>query len=473
MNKKPFFKIIRSFAVGCALLLPMALQADTAPLVGDAFINPGDGTNYGGLGTIGVGGAAGSEGLLLFDFSAFTAAGVTGANVTSATLRVFVDQVNTAGGFDLSTASATWSEGSVNGTGGLGAGTLIQSAIPVTVAGVYVTIDVTAQVKLWLNGAANTGFFLAADPAGSEIYLDSKENVATSHAASIDILLTGSSGVSGPTGPTGLVGATGHTGPSGSAGSVGSTGPTGVPGPTGATGPTGAPGPSGPTGNAGAAGSAGARGPIGSTGPTGPTGSTGAQGAQGPTGTTGVVGPTGIAGQTGPTGSGGPTGAAGAMGSTGSTGAAGVAGPSGANGATGPTGAAGSMGPLGATGPSGPSGAAGVAGPAYGNTLSVDPTTYVNGNIIPTNAFSIHFVNNSSIAPTITLPLSSAGKRLWIVPTVPTGAGGNTVTVTIQGGDQIYSPDANATTGIGSSITTIIPSAFLSDRSGRWIKLEQ
>jgi hypothetical protein len=72
-----------------------------------------------------------------------------------------------------------------------------------------------------------------------------------------DVLITGGTG---PTGPTGLTGATGPTGLSGSAGA---TGPTGSPGATGATGPTGA----------------GATGPTGLTGATGPTGAAGGGGS--------------------------------------------------------------------------------------------------------------------------------------------------------------------------------------------------
>jgi hypothetical protein len=118
-------------------------------------------------------------------------------------------------------------------------------------------------------------------------------------------------------------------------------------------------------------------------------------------------------------------------------------------------------------------GVIGPTGAAYSNVLSVDPTTYLNGNTIPTNSYTVYYVNNASGPPTVTLPASAVGKRIWIVPTVPTGTGGSLVTVSRQGGDQIYSPNANANTGVGSSITTIIPTSFLSDRVGRWIELVQ
>ena len=59
--KKPLFsQIIRLAAAGLALLLPALVWADTAKLAGDSFINPGDGTNYGSLPTVNVGGATAS-----------------------------------------------------------------------------------------------------------------------------------------------------------------------------------------------------------------------------------------------------------------------------------------------------------------------------------------------------------------------------------------------------------------------------
>jgi Collagen triple helix repeat (20 copies) len=466
MKKQVFFKIVRRVAAGCMLLLPAAVWADTAPLIGDTFINTGDPSNYGNLGTIAVGGASGSQGLIQFDLSA-----LTGASVTSATLRLFVDQVNTGGSMNLSTASAAWLEASVSGVGGPGAGTVIQSGIPVTTAQAYITIDVTAQVQAWLNGATNTGFFLAPN-GGTEVYFDAKENVGTSHAATLDLLLTGPTGAMGPTGVVGASGPTGPTGASGPSGAIGAAGPTGASGPAGPSGPTGTTGPLGATGAAGPVGAAGPQGAVGVTGPIGATGSPGNQGPQGLAGPAGAVGPSGLIG---PTGAGGPAGPIGPNGGTGAAGPLGSPGPMGPVGPTGVTGSGGPAGPAGATGFAGSAGAAGAPGARgapYSNVLSVDPTIYTTGTI-PNNAYSVHYVNNSAGPVTVTLPLSGAGKRIWIVPTVPTGTGGSLVTVTVQSGDQIYSPNANDMTGVGSSITTIIRQAFLSDRAGRWIELPQ
>ena len=92
MKKPVFSKIIRLAAAGLALLLPALVWADTARLAGDTFINPGDGTNYGNLPNVNVGGATSSSGLLVFDLSTLSAT----SGVAWARLRVYVDKVTPA-----------------------------------------------------------------------------------------------------------------------------------------------------------------------------------------------------------------------------------------------------------------------------------------------------------------------------------------------------------------------------------------
>ena len=47
MKNNKFSNPIQLAAIGCALLLPAMLSAETAPLIGDAHINPGSGLNFG------------------------------------------------------------------------------------------------------------------------------------------------------------------------------------------------------------------------------------------------------------------------------------------------------------------------------------------------------------------------------------------------------------------------------------------
>ena len=124
MKKPVFSQIIRLAAAGLALLLPALVWADTARLAGDTFINPGDGTNYGSLPTVNVGGATSSSGLLVFDLSALPAT----SGVAWARLRVYVDKVTTGGTLDLGTANASWGEAAVTGNSGIAVGSALSTA---------------------------------------------------------------------------------------------------------------------------------------------------------------------------------------------------------------------------------------------------------------------------------------------------------------------------------------------------------
>jgi len=393
MNHPTFSNTIRLAAMGCLLLIPGMAWADTAPLTGDTYVDPGDGTVHGALPTINVGGATGSRGLLLFDLSA-----MTGQTVAWARLRVYVDKVTAGGAVDLGAANAPWSEASVSGVGGPGVGSPLATAAIVSSG--YVTFDVTSQVSAWLSGSPNYGFILTADAGtpGLTLYIDSKENAATSHPATLEVVLAGPAGPSGAQGAPGANGSPGAAGAAGLAGAVGPTGPSGAAGPAGVAGPTG---PTGPFGASGALGSAGPSGPAGAAGPTGATGPVGATGPAGPTGATGAPG------------------------------------------------LAGAAGPAGATGPVGPPGPAGAAGSAFSNVLSVDPTIHSGTCTIPDNSISVTYTTPLS---TITLPHASSvpGKTIWIVVTSPSVT--NQITVNRQGSDLIF---FQITTEPGVGLTTI------------------
>lgn len=360
MKKHVFSRITRLAAAGVALLLPVFSWADAAKLAGDAYINPGDATNYGGLPTVNVGGTAASSGLLLFDLSTLPST----SGVAWARLRVYVDKVSTGGTLDLGAASGSWAEASVSGTSGIAVGSLIGTAA-ISSSG-YVTFDVTSQVAAWLSGAPNDGFILTADGStpGLSISIDAKENASTSHPAVLEVVF------SGPAGSVGLQGQQGTAGTTGTAGAAGVTGP------------------------------------VGATGPSGPSGATGAPGLPGATGPTGAFGPTGA---TGATGTGGLPGAGGA------TGATGPAGATGATGAQGAPGVAGSTGLPGATGAPGSTGVAGATGPAFSNLFSVSASsgTYTIPN---TTTNSVFFTSSGN---TVTLPTAASltGRKIWIVLT--------------------------------------------------------
>lgn len=415
MKRQKFSQTMQVALFANVFLLPGLALAQSAPLAGDAFIHPGDASNYGGLPTINIGGASNSQGLLMFDLSQFT-----GSHVAWARLRLFAGQINTPGSVDLYAANAAWAEGSVTGTSGISAGPPLASGIPIVTAKGYVTLDVTAQVQSWVAGSTNTGFLIVANPSTTEVFFDSKESSSTSHPATLEVVLggPGATGPPGPAGPTGAVGAAGLAGAVGPAGNTGPTGPAGVPGavgPTGATGPIGPTGATGPQGNAGPAGAAGATGATGPVGPTGPTGAVGAAGLVGPAGATG------------------PTGAPGAPGNTGAV------------------------------------GATGAAGPSFSNVDAVSPTILSNGATISgTDQNFVFIVNNSTGAVSVTLPLASsgAGKQIRLQLLVPDN--GNTLTVMRQGSDGIF--DHVLSSGV-ASINHSAGITLASDGVSRWLVL--
>jgi hypothetical protein len=377
-------------AVGAAVFLHAAAWADQAQLVGDASFAPGNAGHLGATPTINVGGPTNFQGLVQFDLSTLPA-GTTASQVSNATLQLFVSRIGNPGAVDIYAANAPWTEAAVTGTGFPGLGTLVAAGVPVSIPYSYIVLDVTTQVKAWLNGATNNGFLITADPSSSLVYFDTKESQSTSHPAVLEVNLTGTAGVAGATGPTGATGSTGPIGASGATGLAGTTGT--VAGPAGPTGPTGATGLAGATGSAG---SAGATGPAGGTGPRGPTGPNGLVGFPGPTGT---AGPTGPQGANGPTGAAGPAGAQGAVGTNGATGPAGPAGPTGANGVTGSTGSNGSQGPTGPQGAVGNAGAAGAAGNT-GPAGATGPQGLFNNTSYPVSSLG----NTVNSAATVSVP---------------------------------------------------------------------
>src|SRR5215469_4852828 len=229
------------FTVAALAIAPLAGFAQTLAPSQDAFYVPGSATNFGAATTITVG-SSGSVGLVQFDLTQLPAA-VTAAQIQKATLTLFLDHVGVGGTFNIDTVSSStpWTELGVNGLSGISPGVAVATAVPATTAFTYITVDATQAVVSWLSGTANNGFMLTGNSTTS-VQFDSKENLNTSHPATLTIVLstagaTGPTGPTGATGPTGSAGANGATGPTG-AGTTGATGPTGVAGPAGATGPT-------------------------------------------------------------------------------------------------------------------------------------------------------------------------------------------------------------------------------------------
>jgi hypothetical protein len=371
--------------LGLALTANLA-HAAQAPVASDSYVNSSFGAvNYGSLTNLYVGG--GGTAFIQFDLSSLPA-GTTPSQISKATIRLFVNRINTSGVVNVAPVTSAWTESAVTYATIPSIGSTVASFTPV-VANQFVTIDVTSLVQGWLTDPSSN-FGLALSSTTANVVLDSKENQATGHASELDITVVSQ----GPTGATGAQGIQGPIGPVGATGMQGPIGPVGAQGLQGPAGPQGIPGPIGPVGATGAQGPAG---PVGATGAQGPIGPVGATGAQGPAGATGATGAPGI-NYRGAWSSSSAYTINDAVSYNGSSYIAlvsnfnvspnsdptvwAVLAQQGATGATGATGPAGATGATGATGPAGPAGPTGPAGPSgSGSSLTVQDA---NGNALGT-----------------------------------------------------------------------------------------
>lgn len=423
-------------------------EAVLAPVQGDTYLTSptvskrADLQNYGNANDLIAGGGSYVT-LIEFDLSTVPS-GTIGADVDKATMLLWVN-APPSGGANIAVYPIlrAWLEATVTysnfGSLSQGVGPQIASASTNTCPsyGCFVAVDVTAQVRSWLDSTApNYGFLITANNATQ---FDSKEKGGNTAVLDITLATEGPPGPEGATGPAGTAatvsigstttGAPGTSAsvtnggtlsaallnfviPRGDVGPIGPAGPQGATGPTGATGPAGPAGPQGATGPAGPQGIAGPQGEVGATGPQGPAGSQGAPGTgfvyrgdyadvdpatvvpndivtyggsafialiANPSATPG----TDVAqwklfaasGAAGATGPEGPVGPQGPQGATGPTGAAGPVGPIGAQGPVGDTGPTGAQGPQGPQGVEGPPGPQGPAGPVRFRTFPVNATT--------------------------------------------------------------------------------------------------
>lgn len=126
-----------------------------------------------------------------FDFSSLPT-GTSGDLVVSATLIVFVQDLDTPGVFDVLRVQGPWTEETLTGSTAPPAVPAI-TGVAAAAASKFIAIDVTAAVRDWLGGQPNFGFAIRPSAgSGLEMLLDSKESTGTSHEPRIDVLLCGS-----------------------------------------------------------------------------------------------------------------------------------------------------------------------------------------------------------------------------------------------------------------------------------------
>jgi hypothetical protein len=209
--------------ISLTAIIPALSQAQNLKLSQDAYVVPGNGTNFGSAPWITVG-SSGSRGLVQFDLSDLPA-GVSSSQIAKATLTLFASTVGAPGSISIYIAGSPWTETGVNGLNAPVNGSPLASSVPMPTSakGNYVTIDLTSAVQAWVSGATPNHGLLIEAAAGTTVQFDSKESTTSSHPPALSVTLanTGLPGPAGPQGPPGPSGQQGIQGPPGPAGPSG------------------------------------------------------------------------------------------------------------------------------------------------------------------------------------------------------------------------------------------------------------
>jgi hypothetical protein len=178
------------------LLAATAAYSQITPL-GDTYTNSADPTtNYGAGTTLSVD-AAKEIAYIQFNLASIP----TGASVSQATLKLYVNGVTTAGAFELYAVNGTWTESGLTYDLAPALGSVIDSNVAITTAdkNQYILIPVTATVQDWLaTPSSNFGVALVAVGSFNATF-DSKESTTTSHAPELDIVFAGDGTLTGVT----------------------------------------------------------------------------------------------------------------------------------------------------------------------------------------------------------------------------------------------------------------------------------
>src|SRR5580658_7533182 len=182
------------------LLLTLGLltgaHAQITPL-GDSYTNTADPTtNYGAKTLLDVDGAT------QITYIQFNLASIpSGASVSQATLKLYVNTVATAGSFNVDYVNGAWSESTIDSNNAPPPGNAIASNVSITTAdkNQYILINVTSALQAWLNASeTNNGIALVANSTFNATF-DSKESTTTSHPPELDIVFAGDGTITGVT----------------------------------------------------------------------------------------------------------------------------------------------------------------------------------------------------------------------------------------------------------------------------------
>jgi len=185
-----------------ASLLSLILLACTAAYgqitpLGDTYTNSADPTtNYGAQKTLNVD-AAKEITYIQFNLSSIP----TGASISQATLKLYVNTVTTAGAFEVYAVNGTWTESALTYSLAPALGSVIDSNVPITTAdkNQYILIPMTSTVQGWVNTpSSNNGLALVAVGSFNATF-DSKETTTTSHPPELDVVFAGDGTITGVT----------------------------------------------------------------------------------------------------------------------------------------------------------------------------------------------------------------------------------------------------------------------------------
>ncbi len=233
--------------VATALLSPAIALAQAPPAADSILVSSRPNQNYGSSTVLAV--QNGVTSLIQFNLSGIPA----NASLQKASLRLYVDAVQTSGAFDVFPVNSPWTENQVNFQNAPTLGASATGGKPLTISRAsqndFVLVDITTLVQEWVNGETpNNGLALALSGTTGCFSFDSKESIFTSHEPELEVVLNSIPGPQGPQGSPGSAGPQGLPGPQGPAGPQGTPGlqgPAGAPGPAGPPGPQGTPGFSG------------------------------------------------------------------------------------------------------------------------------------------------------------------------------------------------------------------------------------
>ena len=143
------------------VLSAAAARATEGVVVADAYVNSTHASvNYGGLSNLYVSGTG--TALIRFDLSSLPA-GTTASQIGAASLKLYVNRVNTSGLVSVQPITGSWSESTVtyaSYSSSLTLGTAVASFTPAT-AQQFIVIDITSLVQSWVTTpSSNNGLAL-------------------------------------------------------------------------------------------------------------------------------------------------------------------------------------------------------------------------------------------------------------------------------------------------------------------------